>query len=333
MHYLEDFDIPEYRPPFFAQQGDVNTLLSSLWPVPKLDFKKEKLVIPYADGSHTIGDFYPEDSNRHQTGDEGQWIAVFFHGLAGSSESDFLIRGVRVAAQMGIPALAMNHRNCGSALGLASSTYHSGKGEDASDVFDFVKAQWPQKKIIAISYSLGASMLLNLRTHRSGHTQPDLVVAINPPLDLKVSSVLLTEGSGRIYGQHFVRKLRRQIDSLIKLGKVDSKHCIPPKANLIDVDEIFTAPLSGFRSADHYYEVASSGEHLANIDQETLILASLDDPFIPYDRWLVKFIFSPQLRFHFVDHGGHVGFWNYKRRWSELFLENVFKKISRFDWS
>jgi predicted alpha/beta-fold hydrolase len=76
-----------------------------------------------------------------------------------------------------------------------------------------------------------------------------------------------------------------------------------------EFDDAATAPLHGFRDADHYYTASSSAHYLAGIRVPTLLLHSADDPFLPSDaipRAAARD--NPFITAAFTEHGGHVGF-------------------------
>ena len=47
------------------------------------------------------------------------------------------------------------------------------------------------------------------------------------------------------------------------------------------IDDVFTAPLHGFRNTDDYWARGSSKPHLSAIRVPTLVVNALNDPFIP----------------------------------------------------
>ena len=51
--------------------------------------------------------------------------------------------------------------------------------------------------------------------------------------------------------------------------------------DLYEFDNIFTAPVHGFRNADDYYARASAKPHLHRIRIPALVLNALNDPFVP----------------------------------------------------
>ena len=74
-----------------------------------------------------------------------------------------------------------------------------------------------------------------------------------------------------------------------------------------DFDEICTAPLHGFSSAEDYYEQSSARQFLSKIEVPTVLLASKDDPFMhknTYENLPVNANVSYQIE----TNGGHLGF-------------------------
>lgn len=73
-------------------------------------------------------------------------------------------------------------------------------------------------------------------------------------------------------------------------------------------DDVVTAPIHGFQSADHYDTVCSCRQYLAGVRIPTLIFQAMDDPFqsaggIPAERELAEAVTLEK-----PAHGGHVGF-------------------------
>ena len=70
-----------------------------------------------------------------------------------------------------------------------------------------------------------------------------------------------------------------------------------------------TAPLHGFRDADHYWSAASSGPWLERIRVPTLVLNARNDPFLPEHALLAAARkAAPCVVLEFPRTGGHAGF-------------------------
>src|SRR5690606_27635246 len=73
-----------------------------------------------------------------------------------------------------------------------------------------------------------------------------------------------------------------------------------------DFDRIVTAPLHGFRDVEHYWDTASVVRLLHDIIVPTLVLNTLNDPFMPA-RHLPEAA-APCVTLEQPAQGGHLGF-------------------------
>ena len=78
--------------------------------------------------------------------------------------------------------------------------------------------------------------------------------------------------------------------------------------DLYDFDNVFTAPLHGFRNADDYYARASARPHLHRIRVPTLVLHAANDPFVPLHSLPRVGEVGPYVTLWQPPQGGHVGF-------------------------
>jgi uncharacterized protein len=78
--------------------------------------------------------------------------------------------------------------------------------------------------------------------------------------------------------------------------------------DLYQFDDIFTAPLHGFRNADDYYARASAKPHLYRIRIPALVLNALNDPFVPAASLPAQGEVGPFVTLWQPPQGGHVGF-------------------------
>ena len=145
---------------------------------------------------------------------------LLFHGLTGSTDSNYMHRTALLALERGDTVMRVNHRNCGKGFGLAKGPYHSGRAEDLSSVIAYGKKIFPKHKHIAIGFSLSANALLLLLSGERGTVKPDAAIAVNAPINLEDSAYLLKKGFNRIYDFEFMRLSRRDV---LKIKKGELK--------------------------------------------------------------------------------------------------------------
>jgi hypothetical protein len=77
--------------------------------------------------------------------------------------------------------------------------------------------------------------------------------------------------------------------------------------SLVEFDDCYTAPVSGFRDAADYYKQCSAAQFLSGIQIPTTILAAADDPMVPR-HCFTDLQISGSVKLHLVPRGGHLGY-------------------------
>ena len=261
---------------------------------------------------------------------ESPYIVAIFHGLGGDSSSDYMQRTARIADSLGLSVALVEHRGVGLSEGRAVKPYHSGRGDDASNVSLFLRKKFPMKKQIFIGYSLSGSVLLNLVTGRSGDYLPDYAIVVNAPIVLSRASAMLQKGFSKLYDFRFymlLKKIIRRKDPNLKMPLLGTTQLI---------DKLYTSRNSGFKNEEEYYQTCSTYPHLNKIKIPTFVLTSEDDPFITFLDY-EKADWNLKTHRTFVKHGGHMGYISKKKihffqhRWLDHYIHQVFQQILKID--
>jgi predicted alpha/beta-fold hydrolase len=264
---------------------------------PKITEEKAIWKIPLDDGDILMAEYYKGYSD---------YMILLFHGLSGSTESDYIQRMGRIYLDRGHSVLLVNHRGCGIGKGYAKHPYHSGSAGDIAKAIEFSKTKFPDLQHIAIGFSLSGNALLLLLTDES-KTQPDFAISVNPPVDLSRVSHSLGQGMNKIYDLQFVLKGCADVNYKKKAGLIAEPYKVSYFRSLRDFDSDYTAPAGGFLNREDYYNKCSTYDKLDKIKTPTYILAAKDDPFIPWDSYLVS-NFSSSVKLHLEKIGGHMGY-------------------------
>jgi uncharacterized protein len=187
--------------------------------------------------------------------------------------------------------------------------YHAGETGDPGLVLEGLRRRFGDVPIFAIGFSLGANVLLKLLGEGSSPVQAAVVVS--PPFDLAACVHRIEQGFSKVYSRHLSRalkgKLRLRLESFRGLD-IDAAAGLRGRT-LRDFDEFVTAPLHGFEGADDYYARSSSAGFVAGIEVPTLIVRSLDDPFLAADDVPHEAIArNPHIDLRLSEQGGHVAF-------------------------
>ena len=305
-------NIESCQPPFWAKSGHLQTILGHLLPSPRIWEENQELTIPLDNSEDKIHATYVKG--------ESKIIVYVFHGLGGSADAGYMQRTALVARSLGHHTFIINHRGCGKGAGLAEGTYHCGKADDLSAVIDYGRKFLPDHFHIAIGFSLSANALLLLCAKQRGTVLPDAAIAVNAPINLHRASVKLTEGLNKIYDKNFVMELKRyiQVNRPQDLKRVNSVKV------LRDFDDAFTAPISGFKNREDYYETCSAKKHLKSIQIPTVVLTAENDPFVSSLDYEEADL-SSCVVLHIEKCGGHMGYLAQSAKGYKRWLDETLK--------
>ncbi len=238
-------------------------------------------------------------------------LVVLFHGLEGSSRSHYARRLMHAVAERGWRGVVVHFRGCSGAANLLPRAYHSGDSTEIDWVLRRFKQLFPEAPLYAVGFSLGGNALLKWLGEQgsAAETVVNGAASICPPLDLAAANEALSHGFNLVYARHFLNTLIPK--AIAKLGRYPglySARQVQRARTLYDFDDAVTAPLHGFRNADDYYARASAKPFLGSVRAPTLLINTLNDPFLPPAALPRSQAISTRIRFETPDQGGHVGF-------------------------
>jgi len=241
---------------------------------------------------------------------------VLVHGLEGSSSSQYVLGNATRAWAAGCNIVRMNMRSCGGTDKFSPAIYHSGCSSDVARVVDAIVSRKGIQRVALIGYSMGGNLVLKYAGELGVDAPAVLkaVVGISPLMDLAASSAALHEPQNRFYEKHFLRSM---IDRTRRKAEIFPDIYLPFYASAMrrklhsmrDFDEQVVARFGGFADADDYYYSVASSKVASQISVPTLIVHSLDDPFIrmlPETRQML--IDNPHVNFIETRYGGHCAF-------------------------
>ena len=136
------------------------------------------------------------------------------------------------------------------------------------------------------------------------------MASVCSPIDLAAGSQAIGRGFNRlVYTTMFLRSMKPKALAKLKQhpGLFDEARLMAAR-DLYEFDDIFTAPLHGFRNADDYYARASAKPHLHRIRIPALVLNALNDPFVPASSLPAQDEVGTFVTLWQPREGGHVGF-------------------------
>lgn len=301
----------DYRAPGWLPGGNLQTVWAAMYARtgfgPPVSYRRERWITPDCD-------FVDADWQVPATPvapPPQAPLLVLFHGLEGSSRSHYALAFADVAREWGLHFVVPHFRGCGGEINLAPRAYHSGDFEEIGWILAQLRAQHVGP-LLAVGVSLGGNALMRWAAE-AGETasrSADAVACVCSPLDLAAGGAAIGRGFNRlVYTTMFLRTMKPK--ALRKLaqhpGLFDAQAMLAAR-DLYAFDDLFTAPLHGFRDADDYYARASARPHLHRIRIPALALNAANDPFVPAASLPRTGQVGSCVTLWQPAQGGHVGF-------------------------
>jgi hypothetical protein len=257
-------------------------------------------------------------ASRHST-------IILLHGLEASANTRYILGIADKAWRAGFNVVRLNARGCGGTESLSPMFYHCGLTSDLHAVVRELIEVDRLPELFLAGVSMGGNQALKLAGELGNHAPSALcgVVAISPPVDLRICAEAFSRPQNRFYEQFHLRaikssllRMQRRYPDLYRLGSLDRIR------SLKDFTE-FAMPLLGFRDVDEYYAKASARYYLSGIRVPALIIHAKDDPLTPFAPFAdPSLITPPSMLLLAPDYGGHAAFYGRRqadgdRFWAE----------------
>ncbi len=280
------------------------------WTAPDGDFIDVDLCVPEA--LPDVSPAGPAHVAAHAlTPARGQTLLVMFHGLEGSSASHYAQAFADFARERGVAFAVAHFRGCSGELNHGPRAYHSG---------DFEEIDWILKRfrdthdgpIVAVGISLGGNALLRWagEMQRSAAAAVRAVASVCAPIDLAAGGYAIGRGFNRlVYTRMFLNTMKpKALKKLAQHPGLFDRAALDAARDLYEFDNIFTAPLHGFKNTEDYWARASAKPHLSRIAIPALVVNARNDPFVPAWSLPRQDQVGACVDLWQPAHGGHVGF-------------------------
>ena len=294
-----------YRAPIWLPGGNLQTIWPALWSrrpagAPPA-YQRERWTTP-------DGDFIDVDLLPAQP---GQPMLVLFHGLEGTSKSHYALSLAHDAQARGWGFAVPHFRGCSGELNLAPRAYHSGDYEELHWILLRLRAR-AGAPLLACGVSLGGNALLRWVQECGDEAGKTVRAAasVSAPVDLAAAGQAIEQGFNRVsYNRMFLGTMKPK--ALRKLqqhpGLFDRERLVAART-LYEFDNVFTAPLHGFKDTPDYWARCSAKPHLKRPRIPTLVLNATNDPFVPGSSLPRPADVGRFVTLWQPSHGGHVGF-------------------------
>jgi len=294
-----------YIAPWWLPGGNLQTIWSALYarrgfgPLPA--YRRERWATPDADfvdvdWMHGL----PQDT-----------LLVLFHGLEGSSTSHYAQAFADFAQQHSLAFAVPHFRGCSGELNWGPRAYHSGDHEEIGWILQRFRSLHTGP-ILAVGVSLGGNALLRWAQEQGAQAAKAVsaVAAVSAPIDLAASGHAIGRGFNRqIYTRMFLNSMKpKALQKLQQHPGLFDREALLAARDLYAFDNVFTAPLHGFRNTDDYWKRASAKPGLSDIQIQALVVNAMNDPFVPASCLPSVREVGQHVTLWQPSQGGHVGF-------------------------
>jgi predicted alpha/beta-fold hydrolase len=294
-----------FRPAGWLKHRHLQTIFPSLpwaWRE-RAPLRREILDLP--DGDSTAVDWVSAGDELPRSAP----LLVVLHGLEGSAESSYARMMMQAALERQWRACVLHFRDCGDYRNPLPRRYHAGETGDIRHFLQTLHEQGQTGPIFAVGYSLGGNILLKYLGESGTGSRLQAAGAVCVPLNLHICAEALNQGFSKHYQKLLLKNMKNSVQRKFDrdTAAFDWDRAMAAE-DFAEFDDAVTAPLHGFDGMNDYYDKCSSAQFLKDVAKPTLVINSLDDPFmtpevIPHHDKL-----SEHVTLEIADAGGHVGF-------------------------
>ncbi len=300
----------DYKAPAWLPGGHAQTIWSALYAQ-----KRHQAPVPMHRERWTTpdGDFI--DVDKQMASSKKRPLLVLFHGLEGSSDSHYAQAFADWAHEHDVQLAIPHFRGCSGQINLSPRAYHSGDHEEIDWVLKRLRQVHKAQQgewLLAVGVSLGGNALMRWAAEQ-GHEATktaDAIASICSPLDLAMSGDAIGKGLNRyIYTPMFLKSMKpKALAKWAQFPGLFDKDAMLNAKDLYEFDNVFTAPLHGFKNTLDYWAKASAKPLMRAIHLPALALNAQNDPFVPASSLPQHKDVSRSVTLWQPEQGGHVGF-------------------------
>ena len=259
------------------------------------------------------GDFI--DVDKQMASSKKRPLLVLFHGLEGSSDSHYAQAFADWAHEHDVQLAIPHFRGCSGQINLSPRAYHSGDHEEIDWVLKRLRQVHKAQQgewLLAVGVSLGGNALMRWAAEQGQEATKtaDAIASICSPLDLAMSGDAIGKGLNRyIYTPMFLKSMKpKALAKWAQFPGLFDKDAMLNAKDLYEFDNVFTAPLHGFKNTLDYWAKASAKPLMQAIHLPALVLNAQNDPFVPASSLPQQKDVSRSVTLWQPEQGGHVGF-------------------------
>jgi predicted alpha/beta-fold hydrolase len=301
--------IERFRPPPGLRHGHIQSMLGA-WTLrgrviryAARDFVKGTAAIIIASGG---GVRLLAEQNMPHVPPRG--VVVVLHGWEGGANSSYMVSVSQRLVGAGLATYRLNLRDHGGTFALNEGLFHSCRIDEVVAAVRAIGDRHQGIPLYLVGFSLGANFSLRVAARaRTAGIAIRKVLAICPVLS-PARTMQALEGGLWVYRHYFLRRWRKSL--LAKAQHFPHLYDFGDLrrfATLTETTEHFVREYTEFASLEEYLNGYSLiGATLANLEVDSLLIATADDPVIPVAD-TAHLARSDALKVVVLPRGGHCG--------------------------
>ena len=309
MQQQADGGLQRYRAPWWLPGGNAQTIWAAT------------LSRRHPDGQHLPryvrerwdtpdGDFIDVDHAHGVTAASARHL-VLFHGLEGTSESQYSQAFAHAARARGWGYSVPHFRGCSGQINRAPRAYHSGDFEEIGWILSTLRKR-TAAPLLVVGVSLGGNALLRWAEEAgdSARATAAAVAAVCSPIDMAAAGKAIDSGFNRlVYARMFLATMKpRAMAKWAQYPGLFDRDKVAAARTIFEFDDVFTGPLHGYSGTRDYWARASALPHLSAIRVPALVVHAVNAPCVPAASWPPAGRIGRDVELWRPLHGGHVGF-------------------------
>jgi predicted alpha/beta-fold hydrolase len=271
---------------------------------PVVTYRRELFVLK--DGA-TVGLDWASLSSNQSNGSSG--VVLIHHGLAGSSQSEYIVFQVFKLLKADYDVIVMNARGCGGVPLTSPESFAGDRSKDIAEVVEHLRSRQEVKDraIYLIGYSLGAATSLRYLGTVADQCPVSAAACISPPWNLEVVTDVfylwscLLAAALKSYIVYNREGLKHGNKSDVTLGQILACH------DLHELDNLLVRSY-GYATVEEYRRAVSPAYVAQTITVPTLAISASDDPVCAINGIPHPSQRGCGLAIIRTKYGGHLGF-------------------------
>jgi predicted alpha/beta-fold hydrolase len=293
-----------YEAPVWLPGGHLQTIYAyCLRQIPTFMYRRERWETP--DQDFIDLDWMDASSNDSK-------LVVLFHGLEGCSRSHYAVSLMNQLRGEGWCGVVPHFRGCGGEINRLPRGYHAGDSAEIDWILRGLKKANPRNRLYIVGISMGGNDLLKWLGEQGDRASNvvERAVAVSVPVDLKIAAQELDYGWNKlIYTRDFLRSMKPKVLKKIAAHGLElDPNVVRAVSTFNEIDNLYTAPVHGFRDAEDYWNRSSSKPWLRHIKVPTLLINARNDPFFPGHALPTRAEVAEAVVLEYPESGGHLGF-------------------------